>query len=568
MSKTPYNYIRLIKSGQFMKKLFLVILAIISLISLLGLFHPGLPLTHDGKDHVARIANFYQNIQEGNLIPRWAGNLNWGYGHPILEFLYPLPSYIATIFHLIGFSLIDSAKIVFGIGMFVSGVCMYLWLAEFLSIPAAFIGGLLYIFTPYRFIEVYVRGDIGENLAFVFMPLTLFFIYRLYKRKKIIYIILSSLSFASLMLSHNAIVLMYFPFIIFYSLYLIYLTKEKKNLLLNTFYSLFLGFALSAFFWIPALLEGKYTLRNIVTAGEYASRYVSLQQLIYGPWNFGGTGQFSVQIGIINWVILLLSLSTTFVLWKRKDKQLLLTAGLLLYTLISIFLMLSQSQFVWKKIMLLQNFQFPWRFLAIPLFTTSVLIAIVISVIPKKLYKISIIVFLVLILFFNKDYWYAKGYFSQPDSFFTSIYNTTTDTGESSPIWSVRFMEKKPRKQMELIAGKADSTLIQRNITKHVYSVNARTTAGLRDNTVYFPGWEVLQDGQEIPIQYQDPHNRGVITFAVSKGRHTITVVYKETKLRIIADIISLLSILFSIIMLSMIYITKNPLLQYNKQSS
>ncbi|HSW87830.1 MAG TPA: hypothetical protein VLG12_01585, partial [Candidatus Saccharimonadales bacterium] len=164
-----------------MKKLFLGILIIIGFIPLVGLFHPGLPITHDGKDHVARIANFYQNLQEGNLIPRWAGNLNWGYGHPILEFLYPLPSYIASVFHLIGFSFIDSAKIVFGIGLLASGVCMYLWLAEFLSIPAAFIGGMLYMFTPYRFVEVYVRGDIGENLAFVFMPLTLLFIYRMYR---------------------------------------------------------------------------------------------------------------------------------------------------------------------------------------------------------------------------------------------------------------------------------------------------------------------------------------------------------------------------------------------------
>mgnify|MGYP001590198170 FL=1 len=81
----------------------LLILVGICVVPLLDLLHLGLPIAHDGQDHVARIANFYQNLTEGNIIPRWAGNLNWGYGHPILEFLYPFPSYFASFFHFLGY---------------------------------------------------------------------------------------------------------------------------------------------------------------------------------------------------------------------------------------------------------------------------------------------------------------------------------------------------------------------------------------------------------------------------------------------------------------------------------
>ncbi len=61
-----------------MKKSFnlFILLMIIAFIPLLDLLNPGLPITHDGQDHIARIANFYQNLEEGNIIPRWAGNLN------------------------------------------------------------------------------------------------------------------------------------------------------------------------------------------------------------------------------------------------------------------------------------------------------------------------------------------------------------------------------------------------------------------------------------------------------------------------------------------------------------
>src|SRR3989337_3040768 len=128
-----------------LKKYFgFIFLFLISLIPLLPLLHPGLPLTHDGQDHVARIASFYQSLAEGNLVPRWAGNLNWGYGTPILMFVYPLPSYVASFFHFLGFSLIDSTKIVFGLGFVLSGFFMYLWIKEIWGKEAGFAAGILY----------------------------------------------------------------------------------------------------------------------------------------------------------------------------------------------------------------------------------------------------------------------------------------------------------------------------------------------------------------------------------------------------------------------------------------
>lgn len=107
-----------------MRKLWIVIVCLLNSIIILPLFHTGLPVTDDGVGHVARIASFYQSLHEGHIIPRWAGNLNFGYGHPVLEFFYPLPSYIASFFHFVGFSFIESTKIVFGIGLIGSGICM------------------------------------------------------------------------------------------------------------------------------------------------------------------------------------------------------------------------------------------------------------------------------------------------------------------------------------------------------------------------------------------------------------------------------------------------------------
>lgn len=530
----------------FKNKLIVFILIILALVPSFSLFHPGFPLTHDGQDHVARIANFYQNLSEGNIIPRWAGSLNWGYGHPILEFLYPLPSYIASFFHFIGFSLVDSTKIVFGLGMILSFIFMYMWLSAFLNKSSAIFGAVLYTYAPYRFVDLYVRGDIGENLTFAFIPLVLFFIYRLNKGKNINNIVLGAIALAFLILSHNAISLMALPFIIFYAAYLVGKEEKMRKELIYYYTSiLVLGFALSAFFWIPGLFEGKYTLRNIVTSGTYFKRFVNLKALLYGSWSYGISGQFTVQLGILHWISFLSSILLLAKFYIKRDKKnLIFSLGLIIYTLLAIFFMLPISNFIWQKIILLQNFQFPWRFLAVTVFATSVLGAIVAGQIPQK-FRIWLTIFMIiLLLFLSRDYMKPKSYLYKPESFYAGIYNSTTDTGESSPIWSVRFMERQPKFHLEIIEGKADIQELKRTSTFHLYNVNVFGKSRFVENTLYFPGWEVLVDGQKTSIEFQDSANRGLITFFVDQGKHKIELRFTETKLRFAANLISGVSFL------------------------
>lgn len=525
------------------KGILITILLFLSLIPLGSLLHPGLPITHDGQDHVARIANFYQNLQEGALIPRWAGNLNWGYGHPILMFLYPFPSYMASLIHSLGFSFVDSVKIFFGLGFILSGLAMYLWLKEWLSREGAFVGAMLYMFAPYRFVDLYVRGAIGEHAAFIFPPLVLYFLFKLSKKQSYWHLFGGALSLAGLILAHNAISLMFLPIIFLYAAFLIWQSKRKKFLVLSSLFMVTFGFTLSAFFWMPALMEGKYTLRDIVTQGSVNDRFSSLSELFYGPWSYGGTGQLSVQVGLLHWLLVFVSIPLVFYLRKKEEKNWIVLAALLVLFFFTLFLITPYSQLIWEKVSMLQKFQFPWRFLSLAVFLTAVIGSLVSEqVFKSKVIKSSgliLIVFISLILFLNKDYWHAKGYLQKPESFYTGIYDSTTDTGESSPIWSVRFMEKRPEKPIKVIGGEAVIMEGKRSITAHNYDVVVSERAQIRENTLYFPGWKVLVDGQNTPIEYQDPNNRGLITFFIEKGKHAVLVSFEETKLRIIADVVS-----------------------------
>lgn len=516
---------------------------------MLDLFHPGLPITHDGQDHLARIANFYQNLSEGNIIPRWAGNLNWGFGHPILMFLYPFPSYITSFFHFLGFSLTDSLKLVFGITFIASGIAMYLWTRSFLGELPGIFSGILYMFAPYRFVDLYVRGAIGEHVSFMFLPLILYFLFKLSKKYSYWHLIGGCLSFSGLFLSHNALSLMFLPFILFYMIYLYFLTHGKPLFALTSATIVLLGLMISSFFLIPAFFEGKYTLRDIVTTGTYASHFVSFNKFFDSSWSYGGSGYLSVNIGIIHLLGVILFPLFGFKLLKEKKKaQFFFITLTLLYLIFSLFLMLNVSNFLYQSITILQKFQFPWRFMSTVVFTTSILTGFVFLILPLKYVKMSSVIILSILLFLlYKDYYHAKDYLYKPDNFFKAIYNGTTDTGESAPIWSVRFMEKRPNAHMEVIEGKASIYELKRNSTMHSYKVDVKSqNSRLKENTLYFPGWNIYIDGRKRltnDIQFQDPKHRGLMTFYVNQGSHEIKVMFEETKLRFISNIISIVGI-------------------------
>lgn len=526
----------------------LILLIFISLIPLFDLFRPGLPLTHDGQDHVARIANFYQNLAEGNLVPRWAGNLNWGYGHPVLMFLYPLSSYIGSFVHFLGFDFVASTKIVFGSAFILSGIFMYLWVKEFLGKEAGFVAGLLYMFAPYRFVDLYVRGAIGEHVAFVWPPLILYFLFKLAQTGSWWYVLGGSLSLASLILSHNALSLMFLPIIFGYIVYLIYFSRKKilttKYYLLTTI----LSFSLSAFFWFPAVLEAKYTLRDIVTKDNITG-LENFSRFLWSPWSYGGTGSLSVQVGILQWLGILVAPFLIWFFWKRKDKVWIFLTFLFISFWVAIFLMTPSAEIVYSKITLLQKFQFAWRFLSLVIFPPAVFLGSLIYLFPKKIKLLVTCGMLLVSLLLNKDYWHAQNFLIKPESFYTGIYPGTTDTGESSPRWSVRFMEKEPKAYLEVIDGEAQIKVGDRKSTEHKYVVDASVRSRLRENTLYFPGWEVLVDGQKTSIEFQDPQNRGLMTFYIEPGEDEIIVRFTQTRLRQLADAISIVAIflLFSL---------------------
>lgn len=510
-----------------------LVIIVVSLLPLWDLLHPGLPVTHDGQDHVARIANFYASLSEGNLVPRWAANLNWGYGHPILMFLYPFPSYIASLFHAIGFSFVDSTKLVLAVSYIASIGAMFLWISAAWGGLAGLTAAILYGFAPYRFVDLYVRGAIGEHMAFVFPPLIC---YGLHRRNYW----LVSIGTALLILSHNALSIMFLPLIVLYAVYLATITSKKPvQYFVFCLWFFVLGFLLSGFYWIPAFFEGKYTLRDIVTAGEFSGRFVPWISFLYSRWSYGGGNELSKWLGAGGILVLLASIA---VLEKAvKYRRFILAVLLLLF--FTLFMMTDNSEIIWQTVTVFQKFQFPWRFMSVVVFLLSLLGAVTVVATEKK-YQFWVSVSVVILSVLSTvPMWRAREYKTYPESYFTDIYNSTTDTGESSPIWSVRFMESRPEGPAYLVP--ASGTIIpgKRTTIERNYHISVSDPVRFVENTLYFPGWQVSINGDVLPLEklmFQDPAHRGLMTMDLTPGEYDIRFSFTNTKLRRVSEYISI----------------------------
>jgi len=531
------------------ERLIYILLFIFPLLVIRQWFLPGLPQTHDAETHVSRAAVFSKSILEGNIFPRWAGPLNWRYGTPSIMFLYPGLSYFSALIHLATkMQFITIFKLLMVLGYIGSGIFWYRWMRALGFSPfPALISSLFYLLAPYRLVNIFVRGALGEHIGFFFFPLIMLMATRLGLTGKTIYASGLALSVAGLVLSHNLSALMYLPLIVIYPVVLIGIHRKKPLHLKIYFGTILLGLSLSAFFWLPAILESKYTLASWIFAAQqsYATNFLAFRQLILSPWSYGWSEPgidrdgMSFQIGIAQWLVILAGIGLLIKFSKRE--LLLLKSGLAL-VIVGIFLSLPVSLSLWQQISLLQKFQFPWRFLSLIVIGSSLISAIVAD--KFKYSKIISLALLISPILFTWPYWRIAGPSNLTERFLAVDYVGTSDTGETTPIWAVRFQEKFPKAPIEIVSsqGTVEIKNLNKLMQKHEFEVLATGPSRIVDNTLYFPGWKVYVDGVETPIEQQDRNWRGLITFPVPAGRHAVKVIFEETGLRKFADALSMIS--------------------------
>src|ERR1700753_3010495 len=108
--------------------LIILLLLVCSIPAVVPLMQHGFFQTDDGEWMIIRLSAFYQALHDGQFPVRFLQRLNFGYGYPVAEFLYPGSFYLGSFLHIIRFGFVNSIKGVIGLSLVGSLLFTYFWL--------------------------------------------------------------------------------------------------------------------------------------------------------------------------------------------------------------------------------------------------------------------------------------------------------------------------------------------------------------------------------------------------------------------------------------------------------
>ena len=349
----------------------LVVLAICLLAVWPFIGRPSLPQETDAELHIFRLAELSYLVRGGEIYPRWAPNFYHGYGYPIFNYYAPLVYYLGLPVELLPrLDAVDGVKFVFVLGLLAAAFGMYGFVRSNWGRPAGYVATAVYLYAPYVvYIDPHARGVLAESFSLGVFPLALWALDRLRQGATFWRWITAVFLIAALILSHNLLGMFFFGVLL---AWVGWLLINRQSSIINRqssilFAALGLGFFLSAFFWLPVMLErNAVNLNTLIGAGDnydFRTHFLSWGELFTPSRRLDwGASQplFAFNLGVAQWLLGGVGLLALFLRRVRQAWHATFFAFSFLFLL---FLMLPASTFLWETLPFLPYFQFPWRLL-------------------------------------------------------------------------------------------------------------------------------------------------------------------------------------------------------------
>lgn len=506
--------------------------------------------SHQDDLQVMRIFEMRKCFSDVQIPCRWVPDMGWGNGFPLFNFYGVSAYYLGAILsYLIGF--IWASKSLFYISLVFGSFGIYLLAKSLWGKAAGIVSSVLYLFAPYKALDIYVRGALGESFALAIIPFLFYFAYKLVlssKSKK--YGILFAMTLFIFLTAHNIMVLIFSPVLLFWLVYWLAFNKWKG--LKEVIIAGAIGVGMSAFFILPAFLEKNMVQTDSLTRFEldFRANYVKVYQLFFDRvWGYGTSipgpeGGMNFQIGWPHWWLVIISVVLIFTS-KISKKSKILVASIVAAFVFSIFMTHNKSTFIWVHVSLLKYFQFPWRFLSLSVFTSSLLGGFAVSVFKSKwkIYLSVIIICATVIL--NWNYFRPKTFYSVND--FQKLSGQSWDEQQKGAL--LDYLPKtalEPRETAPLtpILKSGDSSItdfINRS-NSWKFNVQVKTKSEIEVPVFYFPNWTVKVNGKNYSFSYKNMLGR--ISLTLEPGTYSVEGNFKNTPIRTIANIITLVSLI------------------------
>lgn len=540
-----------------------IIILVSTAIASRDLIKPGYFSIHDDLQ-VGRLYEMDLCFKDGQFPCRWVPDMGYGYGYPLFNYYPPLPFYFGELVHAIGFSIIDSTKVMFIAGFLISAILMFLFTRKLWGDWGGLLSSVLYLFAPYHSVDVYVRGAMNEHWALAFLPGVCWAVYEIIDGNGRKYIKVMALMFGLLLLSHNLMAFIFTPVIGIFALLLIWLKKKNlKEMIINLLIGGLWGIGLAAFFTLPVIFEKKVVHVETMLMGyfNYLAHYVSIGKLLFTRfWGYGSSGWLQetgmpFQVGLPQWPLAVIVFLLALFFWSRKKigKEIFIIS--LYFFLVfwgTLFMVHSRSIFFWDNLPMVEYLQFPWRFLTLVIFSISVLGGGIIFLLKnKRAQTICSILLIMVAIWMNVPFFKVEKTFPMTDEtkLFSAkgwnklqtdaIFDYLPKTAKAPPAGPAP-------KSPEVKEGDARISDIKKGTNWYNFNISVNKDAKVEIPLYDFPTWKVLVDKKETEITHDN--FLGLVTIKVPRGTHFVELKLENTPIRTIGNYISLFSWLFLLV--------------------
>lgn len=530
---------------------------------------PGLPLAADSEIHLHRIASMVSNLEAGHLWARWTPYLHQGFGYPIHNFYAPGLHLIGAHLHLAtGLDLVTIYKLLlFGI-ILLYPLGAYGWTRKDFGTMGGLVAAAAYLYVPFRFHELLAQQNLSQFAAMALLPFLLWAIRRVADVPVIRRAAQLGLLYGAAVLLHHPTALLFSPFAGLYALLILGHQPTRKWILRSDIMvatGIGLGVAMSAAFWLPALLELRYTQISSFQTGilSIAANFVSFSDLIGGVGmadmtRFGLPSMLQVGLvpllaGIAGLAGILAGIGTRRVKLRRRARRT-VVFGMAMVGM-CLFLITPASEAIWTRLPLANLIVYPWRLLGV----IAVMVLPGAAAIPKLFRQrwqshiaggvIGLIVCAMLPLMVITMPFTDTSAVSAQDTL--DYERRTGNVGLTSgdeylPVWAEErplatpagdFSDLGWRVYVQSSEPKAAAESIDCDKGSVCFHVDAPSATTLTMDQLYFPGWTATLDGETVELEPTPV--TGLMRVNVPQGDHQLVIRYSGTDAQHVGEAVS-----------------------------
>ena len=510
--------------------------SILIVLLLLAILRPllanGYFSSDDYEHHLARLANYYLALKQNQMPPRWAPNLNEGYGYPVFNFIYHAPYAAGSFLHAIGLNLTQSMNISILIILVCSSIVIYhAGIRKKFGQPLSISLALISIFNPYTMLMIFWRGAWGEIFAYslsliTFVVLDHTIVSKTNRIRQMIIIVMSSV----VILSQLPVGLL--MLLIAYAHVAIRATRRQLYELIACG---LLALLLTCWNWLPMILQKDLiALDQATNSAMYEEQFISLPDSVSLLRTMESSNYFRgvLQLGLLPFLALIVALlPIKHVRINKLHIASVFILGFLWY------LLLEPASWVWDSLPLLRFLQFPWRLIAHINFISLLLLFSIGGILQRKLKAILVIGLLASIGFTYFGYAYPRSLHTKADFEWFEWTGSASSFNEHRPIWFTKTyaLEEHVTFTPKLVKVRDNTpdlvsiTYSVANGSQLAYTLAVPENGFLIHKRAFFPGWKATLDGNDVQLKLYPGDYNGLIVIPVTAGNHEINLRYNNS---------------------------------------